>query len=235
MLKIEVDARNELQQLQRKINLLTDRNIQFAMAKALSNTAKSAATDLRASMARTSGGPIQGGATRWTLGAVYSTRANTSNLSAEVGIRQNAQRAAGRYLLPMIRGTLPKTKAIDLKLGGLARAMGTVVRPTSNVRLTGQGNVTRANFVKIVSQIGQPGGRVFIAPVTKGSAIQAVYERGLRGARRGKARQLFVLDRPDRRNSTFDLLGDLEKSARRVYPGEVRAALLAELARAGIG
>ncbi|MGA1576426.1 MAG: hypothetical protein ACO34D_10230, partial [Burkholderiaceae bacterium] len=84
------------------------------------NTATQATTtDLRKVMANPSG-PIEGGGTRWTLGAIYQRRAREANLEAIAGIRQDTPRAAGRYLMPQIAGTNPRTKAIDIKAAKIA-------------------------------------------------------------------------------------------------------------------
>lgn len=242
MLQITVDS-TQLQRATDRLHLLTERQLQFAVSGALNRTIAATTTNLRADLARTSGGPIAGGATRWTLGAVYSRKANTSKLTAEAGIRQDTPRAAGRYLLPMIRGGQPRTKGVDLKLSGRSglippplRQGGSqrlAVRPTANVPLTQQGNVTRGRFVSTVGQIGRPGSRIFIAPIKKNSPTLAVMQRMLRGDRSTKP--LFIISKPTARRSTFNLGADLRSSVDAAFPAAIRSALLSELARAGFG
>lgn len=231
MLQLKLDT-SDLNRVTDQLHLLTERQLQFAVSGALNATIKATTNALRSDLSRTSGGPIQGGATRWTLGAIYQRRANTSRLDVETGIRQDTPRAAGRYLLPMIRGGMPRRKAVDSKLSAMAiRATGLTVQPTRHTRLTAQGNISRQRFSSVISRIGSPGGRVFIAPLRKGHDDSAVWERF--GSKRKKIRPLFLLRTPKSRRSTFNLTADLRQSVDRAFPGEIRAALLAELARAG--
>ena len=239
MLQIKLDT-SDLNRVTDQLHLLTERQLQFAVSGALNATIKATTNALRSDLSRTSGGPIQGGATRWTLGAIYQRRANTSRLEVETGIRQDTPRAAGRYLLPMIRGGMPRIKGIDLKVAGdrgLAppalrnEAKGHVIRPAAGTRVNAQGNITRGRFIATVGRIGQPGSRIFIAPAKKKSETLAVFQRMTRGDRAIKP--LFFISKPSRRRSTFNLTGDLRQSVDRVFPGEIRTAILAELARAG--
>ena len=228
---LRIDLTTDIDKATRSLLLLTDRQLRFAVATAMNSAVEVTRTELRESMARTSGGPIDRGATRWTLGAVYQRRAREASLQAEAGIRQDTPRAAGRYLIPQIAGTEPRRKAVDLKAAGLAKMPGIVVTPTRNVRLTAQGNVSRATFNRVLSSWGQPGSRYFIAPIRKGSQTRAIFER--LGRRNRDILPLFILDQPERRRSTFDLGGQLEGSVRRTFEPALRESIAAELRRAG--
>jgi hypothetical protein len=238
MIRLELTA--DLDQLGPRLGLLTGRQIQFAAARSMTATVQHAAEELKQSMARTTGGPIQGGATRWTLGAVRSKWARPDNLVAEVGFLTGQPRAAGRYLQPLIRGGDPKTKGVDVRTAAEARAPGTTVVPSRAMRRDARGNVTRASMARILGEAAKaptPGGRYFIARMQKNGGEVGVFARTAR-ATKGRpwsgTTRLFTLDKdPRQRRATWKPQAELFKSAEEFFPGHYRASLLAELRRAG--
>lgn len=229
---LRIDLTTTLPQLNRKVDLLTERSLRYATSNALRGTANAARDYLKAEIAKPSG-PIKGGATRWTVGAVAADWPRPSNLEARVGFRSDRPRAAGRYLLPVIRGGMPKPKAVDLSAAKVARVGGgVVIVPTKAQRLTKEGNVSLSQYRTILGAARDrtPGSRYFLAPVAKGSTTMGVYRRMGRGR---QIRALFTLTAPKRRSSTFDLGGLLHDEIRRAWPGEFTEAIGAELRRHG--
>jgi hypothetical protein len=227
--------------------LLTEKNIRYATGRAMAATVRAAEKDLKQDLAKSSGGPIDRGATRWTIGGTYTQRPSPSNLVAEVGLRSDQPRAAGRYISTMTRGGPPRTKGADLAASNLAGRRVTMV-PTPAQRLDSKGNVSRADFKKALTGWASMRGsrtmvnranRMFIIPIKGAEGRMGIFERTGRPGR-GRygewvgTRMKFTLEPdPKPRRSTYDLTGDLQRSTQKVWPGKITAQLRAELARAG--
>jgi hypothetical protein len=228
--------------------LLTEKNIRFAVWGAMSETIKATRTELEQDLKKTSGGPIEGGATRWTLGGVYTRRPAPNRLEAEVGLRSDQSRAAGRYISVLTRGGAPRTKAVDKKAGGIVNGSGLTIVPTRRQRVDTKGNVTLAAYTKALASASYirngrqynrtMGGRFFVIPIKGADGRMGVFERtgrGRYGSLRGAQMRFTLEPTPTPRRSTYDLTGDLQRSTQRVWPDEIRKQLMAELARAGLG
>jgi hypothetical protein len=228
--------------------LLTEKNIRYATGRAMSATVRSAEQRLKTDLAKTSGGPIEGGATRWTIGGTYTQRPSPSNLVAEVGLRSDRPRAAGRYISVLTQGGPPRRKGVDLKASGIAGGSGLTIVPTPAQRKDSKGNVSRAAFSKALAsaavirngkQTNRGAGRFFIIPIKGPAGRMGIFERtgkpgrGRYGSFQGTHMRFTLEPQPARRRSTYDLTGDLQRSARVVWPGEIQEWLRAELARAG--
>ena len=180
--------------------------------------------------------------TRWTLNSTYVRFAKASNLTAEVGFKADAQgrgNPAGKYLQPIVQGTKPRLKAVDLSATKIAReSPGAVLVPSKGSGLlNGSGNVPLSRYAKILSDARQGGGRYFIAPVKRGSNIKAVFERSEAFIPRTSTlerntRRLFTLDpNPKPRRSQFPVRQVLEQGFTRAWRGQLIAAFDAEVAR----
>lgn len=228
--------------------LLTEKNLRFATGRAMAATVRSAEQTLKKDLAKTSGGPIEGGATRWTIGGTYAKRPSPANLVAEVGLRSDQSRAAGRYISVLAKGGRPRTKGVDLKASGLVGGSDLTIVPTPGQRKDAKGNVTRAAFVKALSsasvirngkQYNRGAGRFFIIPIKGASGRMGIFERtgkpgrGRFGSFRGTTMRFTLEPAPKPRASTYDLTGDLQRSAQVVWPGLIRSELESELRRAG--
>jgi len=227
--------------------LLTEKNLRFATGRAMAATVRATEKDLKQDLAKSSGGPIDRGATRWTIGGTYTQRPSPSNLVAEVGLRSDQPRAAGRYISTMTRGGPPRTKGADLAASNLAGRRVTMV-PTPAQRLDSKGNVSRADFKKALTGWASMRGsrtmvnranRMFIVPIKGVEGRMGIFERtGKPGSGRygewvGTSMKFTLEPEPKPRRSTYDLTGDLQRSTQRVWPGEITAQLRAELARVG--
>jgi hypothetical protein len=230
--------------------LLTEKNLRFATGRAMAATVRATEQTLKQDLAKTSGGPIEGGATRWTIAGTYNRRPSPSNLVAEVGLRSDQPRAAGRYISVLTKGGRPRRKAVDLKAAGIAGSQGLTIVPTPGQRLDAKGNVSRAAFNKALAnaavirdgkQHNRGAGRFFIIPIKGAPGRMGIFERtgkpgrGRYGSFQGTTMRFTLEPNPKPRASTYDLRGDLQRSTQRVWPGEIRQQLMAELKRAGFG
>ena len=248
MLEIKLDTTG-LDRTISNLALLTEKNLRFATGRAMAATVRSAETTLKQDLGKTSGGPIEGGATRWTIGGTYTQRPSPTNLNAEVGLRSDRPRAAGRYISVLTQGGRPRTKGVDLKAAGIANASGLTIVPTPGQRKDARGNVTRAAFSKALSSASvirdgkqynrTAGSRFFIIPIKGPIGRMGIFERtgkpgrGRYGSFQGTTMRFTLEPQPKLRSSTYDLRGDLQRSTARVWPGEIRRELEAELRRAG--
>ena len=228
--------------------LLTEKNIRYATGRAMAATVRSAEQALKRDLAKSSGGPIQGGATRWTIGGTYNRRPNPSNLVAEVGLRSDQSRAAGRYISVLTKGGQPRTKGVDLKASGLVAGSGLTIVPTPGQRKDAKGNVSRAAFGKALAsaavirngkQYNRGAGRFFVIPIKGAAGRMGIFERtgkpgrGRYGSFQGTTMRFTLEPNPKPRASTYDLTGDLQRSTQVVWPGLIKTQLEAELRRAG--
>jgi len=234
--RIDLDAQ-ALGRLDSRVRLLTDQNLRFAAAKALTGAAQAAQAALKQATPRYIDRP-----TRWTLNGTYVRFARADTLEAEVGFRRDAQgrgNAAGRYLLPIVKGTTPKLKGADLAASKIAReTRGAVLVPAKGSGLVNaSGNVPLSKYATILGQARQGGGQYFVGPVKRGSSVKAVFERKQGFIPRTSTletstRRLFTIDpNPKVRRPQFPVRQVLAKAFEQAWPTQVRASVQAELAR----
>lgn len=211
--------------------LLTDRQIRTTAALALKDAATAGRDHLKQELAKPSGGPIEGGATRWTLGGTYASRfVQASDLSAEVGFASTQPHAAGRYLTPLLTGTRPRTKGLDLLVGS---TRGREFLPVRALGRTPQGNLPRA----AVRTVAESWDR-FTRPIRGGSLI-GVFRRedwlGRTNTRERGVRLLGVIAPARPRRRSLDLQALVEPTVSREFALAVERRLAQSLARAGLG
>ncbi len=229
-IRIDFDA-EALTQLDKRVRLLTDRNLRFVAAKALTGAAQAAQQQLKQATPRYIDNP-----TRWTLGGTYVRFARADDLTAEVGFRQDKQgrgNPAGKYLQPIVKGTTPKLKAVDLSATKIAReAPGAVLVPAKNspLRKTAAGNYTVSAYAKVLGSARQGGDKYFIAPVKPGSSTQAVFARAGRGGT--QTRRVFTIEpNPKTRRAQFPVRQVLEQGFAAAWRAQLAAAFDAEVTR----
>ena len=82
---INLAVNDELAAVGRRLALLSERRIRQDVAHALQLTVTAARDQLRSDLADPSG-PVEGGATRWTIGGTYASRfVRPDDLTAAVG------------------------------------------------------------------------------------------------------------------------------------------------------
>ncbi len=235
-IRIDFDA-EALKALDKRVRLLTDQNLRYVAAKALTGAAQAAQQQLKQATPRYIDRP-----TRWTLGGTYVRFAKASDLTAEVGFRSDAQRGgnpAGAYLQPIVRGTTPKLKGADLSATKIAReAPGAVLVPAKGSGLlNASGNVPLSRYATILGEARQGGGRYYIGPVKRGSSVKAVFERkegfiGRTSTLETSTRRLFTIDpNPKTRRPQFPVRQVLEQGFTQAWRGQLIAAFDAEVAR----
>ena len=227
---IRVDATG-LTGLSQRLQLLTGDQINRDVARALRATGVAARDHLKAELQKPAGGPIEGGATRWTLGGTYAQRlVDPGRLETEVGFASTQPRAAGRYLRPLLTGTPPVIKGIDLKL---AEGQRLSYLPGRDIPRTPQGNVSRATLGSAVLK-GQP----FLRPLRGGSGF-GVYARvesrlGRTDTYESRLRLLGVLIRGRPRRQTLDLERMLAPVAQAEFQKEFAAQIARTLRKVGL-
>jgi hypothetical protein len=227
----------ELERLDKRVRLLTDQNIRYMAARAMTGAAKAAQAALREATPRYIDNP-----TRWTVNGTYVRFARADTLEAEVGFRQDKQgrgNAAGRYLLPIVKGTTPKLKGADLsatKIAGVGQ--GAVLVPAKDAGLkNAAGNVPLSKYATILGSARQGNSRYYIAPVKPGSSIKAVFERkeafiGRTSTVESSVRRVFTIDpKPKVRRPQFPVRQVLEQGFAREWPAQLRLAYRAEVER----
>lgn len=233
MATVRIDIQGDLQRLDRRVQLLTDRNLRFVAAKALTGAAQAAQAALKEATPRYIDKP-----TRWTLGGTFVRFAKADKLETEVGFRSDAAgrgNAAGRYLQPIVKGTTPKLKGADLSATKIAREpAGAVLVPARNspLRKTEAGNYTISAYAKVLGSARQGGqGRpYFVAPVKAGSNTQAIFTRVGRGGTQLK--RVFTIDpNPKTRRPQFPVPTVLRQAFEQAWPAELRRAYEAEVTR----
>lgn len=233
MATVRIDLQSDLKRLDSRVQLLTDQNLRFMAARALTGAAQAAQAELKQATPRYIDRP-----TRWTVNGTYVRFAKAQDLTAEVGFRQDPQgrgNAAGRYLQPIVKGTTPKLKGADLSATKIAgQPAGAVLVPAkgSPLRKTESGNYTISAYAKVLGSARQGGqGRpYFVAPVKQGSSTQAIFTRAGRGGQ--QLRRVFTIDpNPKTRRPQFPVQPILRQAFERAWPGQLKAAYQAELVR----
>ena len=234
--RIDFDA-EALQALDKRVRLLTDQNLRYMAARALTGAAQAAQADLKQATPRFIDNP-----TRWTLGGTYVRFARADTLTAEVGFRQDKQgrgNPAGKYLQPIVKGTTPKLKGVDLSATKIARQpSGAVLVPAKGSGLlNASGNVPLSRYATILGEARQGGGRYYVGPVKRGSNVKAVFERkegfiGRTSTLERTTRRLFTIDpNPKPRRSQFPVRQVLEQGFTQAWRGQLIAAFDAEVTK----
>lgn len=233
---LRIDITDSIQPAIAKLGKLTEQNIRFVVARAMTEAGKAAQQDLKQSMPRYIDRPNP-----WTLGSTYVQFAKASDLTVTVGIRTTDSRGrtpAGRYLMPLIKGTQPVAKGADLSASKIAGARGVLIPARGGpVRLNQYGNVSLSNYAKVLAAARTPGSNYYVAPVRRGSSVKAVFQRK-EGFMRGTStlesttRRVFTIDpNPKIRAARFPVTQVLEDGFRQAFPALLRSGLQAELAR----
>lgn len=226
---------SDLSTLSQRVLLLNEQQLRRTVAFALKRTAGATHEFLKQRIADPSG-PIQGGATRWTLGGTTAAKfVKPADLTAYVGFRSDTPRAAGRYLRPIMRGTPPVTKAIDLKLS--QGRSGLRFTPSRALPRTQQGNISRSTIGSQILGGGAPG--LFTRPL-KGSSTLGVFRRvetriGRTSTYESGIRFLGVLSSGRPRRQTLDLPDLLWPTIQQQFNRHLASELQVTLRKAGVG
>ena len=232
---VEITLTADLNRLSQRVALLNEQQLRRTVAFALQRTATATRDHLRRRIADPSG-PIEGGATRWTIGGTMASRfVKPAELVAHVGFRSDAPRAAGRYLRPIMRGTQPVTKAVDLRLS--QGRPGLRFTPARTLPRTAQGNLSRSTIGSQILGGGAPG--LFTRPL-KGTSTLGVYRRveariGRTDTYESGIRFLGVLSSGRPRRQTLDLPQLLWPTIQQQFNRHLASELRVTLRKAGVG
>jgi hypothetical protein len=252
LLQINTNLEQAINQLDSRVKLLTDRNLRYMAARAMTRSAQAAQSRLKQDMPRFIDQP-----TPFTLNSTFVRYAKPADLTVEVGFKQFASKGtpAGRYLQPMAGGGGRPLKSSERQLQsrGLLPA-GRYLVPTgvSPLRLNQYGNLSASSYTQVISRLGGFGEQGYTANVSRSAASQAkrrqrdyfigrpgglplgVYARvGKRpksgGLPRGFHTVFYVTRQPSYRAS-FPISQLLSDAYGQAWPIELRAAFQAELA-----
>tara|TARA_B100001778_G_scaffold192618_1_gene158781 strand:+ start:216 stop:941 length:726 start_codon:yes stop_codon:yes gene_type:complete len=174
-MKSTFDVTSDINKALKGLEALDEKNISFAVAKAMTLTGQYAQKKLKVSLAAAIDRP-----TPYTMNSTFVTFAKPSKLFMEVGIKNMSRGSrvpAGRYLQSLIKGGRPTYKAVDLAASKIAGYRGVLVpSKQSPIKMNRYGNITLANYKKVIGG-ARNNGAYYIAPVKRGSNVKAVYQR----------------------------------------------------------
>ena len=230
------DVTNDINKALKGLTALDEKNISFAVAKAMTLTGQFAQTKLKAAMQTAIDRP-----TPFTINSTFVTFAKPSNLFMEVGIKTKSRTtgvAAGRYLQSVIKGGQPPFKAADLAASKIAGYRGVLVPSNkSPIKKNRYGNISLANYKKVISGARQTGGTYYIAPVKRGSSVKAIYERktsfiGRTSTIQSNTSRVFVIDpSPKQRARQLNLPIVLGNTVKTEFPKFLKQRFNNEIAR----
>lgn len=246
---IDLKLSTDIPQKVGKLALLTDLQFRFAVAQAMTDAAKAADSKIRNDMSRYIDRP-----TPFTAKSTYVSFANPNRMRAEVGFKQFATKGtpAGKYLSAMSRGGDRSHKRSEtiLRLAG-AIGYSQYITPNREGGWTGDsyGNVPRGTYSMMLSQLKAFGGSLSYMNASGSARSQrkratagqffmsrsgrAILYRAPGGNRDSTETAFMVLDDAPNHERRFPIVRLLNEEVASVYPGAVRASLLAELRRAG--
>jgi hypothetical protein len=226
----------DIDRVSQQLARLTDTQVRYAIAGAMTRAVIATREQLKAELPTFIDRP-----TRWTINAAYAQFARPSNLTAEVGLRTDGSRSAGRYLQPLIQGTRPLIKPVDRSAATLAgvSTSAALVPSRGGAPINQYGNVSLSNYAKILGNARIKGSGIYVAPIKRGSATKGVFQRTTGFIPRtstleSSVRRLFTIDpTPAIRQRRLPLEQILNQAFSRHWPGELRSGINAELRRAG--
>jgi hypothetical protein len=247
---IELTLTTDIPQKIGRLTLLTDKQFRYAVAQAMTDSAKAGQKAITNSMARYIDRP-----TPFTTKSTYVSFANPNKLNAEVGFKQFATKGtpAGKYLSAMARGGDRSHKRSE----GVLRRAGVIggsqfIVPRREWQGDPYGNVPRGTMSMVLSQLKAYRGdlrslnasgsaRSVRKRETAGQFFmsrsgRAILYRAPGASGRGSTETAFmVLDDAPNHEKRFPIVRILNEEVERTYPQLIRSSLERELRRAGFG
>lgn len=230
------DVTSDINQALKGLTALDEKNIMFAVAKAMTLTGQYAQNKLKVAMEAAIDRP-----TPYTKNSTFVTFAKPSNLFMEVGIRtqgRGGRIGAGRYLQSLIKGGSPTYKGVDLSASKIAGYKGVLVpSKQSPIKLNRYGNITLGNYKTVVGGARNIGGAYYIAPVKRGSSVKAIYQRktsliGRTSTIENKTSRVFVISpNPKLRQRQLNLPIVLGRTVQQEFPNFMKQRFEVEIAR----
>ena len=167
MFKLDVEG---LRQTQDKFSELAQKQLPFAGAKALTDTAGKVRLNDRSVMRQRFDGP-----TAWTLNSLFIKPATKSKPEARVWIKDDASKsvAPAKWMLAEVYGGARKPKRSEIALAriGYLRS-GQFLLPAAGVPKDANGNVRGSFMVKVLSALSAFGETGYTANRTRGRRSQ---------------------------------------------------------------
>jgi len=229
------DITNDIDKALKGLNALDEKNISFAVAKAMTLTGQFAENKLKVAMEAAIDRP-----TPYTMRSTFVTFAKPTNLFMEVGIRETSRgrTAAGKYLQALVKGGRPTVKGVDLAASKIAGYRGVLVpSKESPVKLNRYGNISLGNYKKVVGAARNIGGAYFIAPVKRGSSVKAIYQRttgfiGRTSTIESNTSRVFVIEpNPKARTRQLNLPVVLGRTIQNEFPKFMEQRFKVEIAQ----
>ena len=173
MLEVRVDVEGITQTLNH-LFLLSEKNIRYMTARAMTRSAQAAQETLKQQMPRY----IRGGPVPFTRNSTYVRFANPGNLTAEVGFKDWASKGtpAGRYLSYMATGTPRAAKSTERQLRSAGILRGNEFITPANVtplRLNAFGNLTGGQYTQVLSRLKALGQQGYTGNVSSSGRSQS--------------------------------------------------------------
>lgn len=154
---LALSIKSDLDRWQKDLDDKARRQVPFALARALNDSARQAVGYYRKALPSIFDRPVP-----FTLNSAYAYgSARKDNLTAVVALRFTAIKGtpAEKYLAPQIDGGARRMKRFERAIGTVSNAdVGTgMLIPGRNAELDGHGNVSRGQIVKILSQLSALG------------------------------------------------------------------------------
>lgn len=232
-----------------KLALLTDLQFRYAVAQAMTDSAKAGQRAITDSMSRYIDRP-----TPFTQRSTYVSFANPNRMRAEVGFKQFATKGtpAGKYLSPMARGgDRPAKRSESVLRGAGAIGRGQYIVPRREWQTDPYGNVHRGTMTMMLSQLKAYQGSLSYLNASNSARSQRKRETSgqffmsrsgrailyrLPGAGSREVETAFmVLDDAPNHERRFPIVRLLNEEVAREYPRLIRSSLERELRRAGFG
>jgi len=246
---LELSITTDIPEKVGKLALLTDLQFRYAVAQAMTDSAKAGQKAITDSMSRYIDRP-----TPFTQRSTYVSFANPNKLRAEVGFKQFATKGtpAGKYLSAMARGgdrSQKRSETILRNAGAIGRSQFIV--PRREWQSDPYGNVHRGTMTMVLSQLRafntagatlnasnsarsrrkrETAGQFFMS-----RSGRAILYRAAGGGSRDAETAFMVLDDAPNYERRFPIVRLLNEEIDRSYPRLIETSLRKELARAGFG
>ena len=247
---LELSITTNIPEKSGKLALLTDLQFRYAVAQAMTDSAKAGQKAITNSMSQYIDRP-----TPFTQRSTYVSFANPNKLRAEVGFKQFATKGtpAGAYLSAMAKGGDRRAKRSESVLRGAgAIGRGQYIVPRREWQGDPYGNVPRGTLSMVLSQLKayrgdlrslnasnsdrsqrkrETAGQFFMS--RSGRAI--LYRAPGASGRNSTDVAFMVLDDAPNHERRFPIVRILNEELERTYPRLIETSLKRELARAGFG
>lgn len=206
----------------KQLDMFGSKQMPFAIAKALTDTAKIVQAEVTTSLPSAFSVP-----TAFTQRAFTIRSARKTDLTAWVF----AKDAQARYLAFGIQGGERRVKGFERRIDAMAGKTGVMLVPTKNIKKNASGDVSLATIKRIAGQannkkyfIGTPKGR---APKRENYSF-GVYERG----RNGKLKALLIEADVKSYRERLDMMGIGQRVIRATFMRALEASMAYAMATA---